>query len=686
MRFYKLIRYLFIILFCIFNTNLLISKPIVINKNQNFFKIGSEIEFFEDKQNLSIEDILKNDLNISWKLDGRETPNFGYSNSAYWGKFKIDFTEKELLNDSLKANKLFLEFSYSPIDNIEFYFPDKKGNYQKVILGDRIPFVQRDIKYRYYVFEVTPVLDKVIEYFIKVKTTSSIQFPVILWKDKSFAEHRTSDMFVHGLYYGFLLVMILYNFLLYLSVRDRGYLYYVFFIAFLILFQAGLSGIGAQYLWPQSSVWNDISIPFLIFTPLGFALLFTRSYLMVSHFMPKWHKITKYITIYYFASAILTFVISYKAGIMIAIASAILTSPLLFFLGIKSYRLKYTPARFYLLAWGGLLIGIVLYSLKSLGVLPSNFLIDNAVPLGATAEVILLSLGLGDKINLERKEREEHITRTNKAYSRFVPMQFLQFLNKKSIIDVELGDQVEKIMTIMFIDIRSFATLSESMTPDQNFKFLNSYLKRISPVIRKNHGFIDKYIGDAVMALFPDSPIHALKSAEEIFALLRRYNQIRKRQGYVPIDIGMGIHTGNLILGTIGEKERLEGTVISDAVNIASRLESLTKKFGCRLIVSEDIIATTHEKPEHIRLLGNARVKGKTIPLSIYEVFTSETSEIKDEKLSYKQKFETGVNYYYAKKFKEAEETFTEIKSKLKINDKAVNVYVEKLDRLQYVG
>ncbi|MDH5719084.1 MAG: guanylate cyclase [Spirochaetia bacterium] len=651
--------------------------PLNYDKQTESYKLGPYFEFYEDKNNLSIEEIIKSKDNFSWQIDGRDTPNFGYSKSSYWARFKIDFQK-----ETTEPVSLFLEYAYPPTDNIEFYFPDKNGSYIKKVSGDRKAFSERDIKYRYYVFEFSSLPGQIAEYYIKVTTTSSVQLPVTLWSTVGFMETKTTDMFINGLYYGFLIIMILYNLILFFSVKDRSYLFYVFFISSFILFEAGLSGMGMQYLWPESPKWNDLSIPFLILTPLATAILFTRSYLVVSYFMPKWHKITNYIIGVFFLFAFISFMMPYRVSIILAIVMAILTSPLLLFLGFRSYKLKYHPSRFYLLAWGGLLTGIVLYALKSLGTLPANFITNNAIPLGATAQVILLSLGLGDKINFERKEREEQITRTNKAYSRFVPMQFLQFLNKKSIIDVELGDQVEKYMTVMFVDIRSFATLSESMTPEENFNFLNSYLKRISPIIRKNNGFIDKYIGDAVMALFPESPAQALTAAEEIFVMLRRYNKIRERQGYNPIDIGIGIHTGSLILGTIGEKERLEGTVISDSVNIASRLESLTKKFGCHIIVSDDIIAACHEDESHIRLLGNVRVKGRTLPLAIYDVFTSERDDIKQEKLANKEVFETAINLYYSRKFDEAAAVFNKIKSESKINDKAIELYLDKISRI----
>ncbi|MCZ0900792.1 adenylate/guanylate cyclase domain-containing response regulator, partial [Microcoleus sp. HI-ES] len=157
------------------------------------------------------------------------------------------------------------------------------------------------------------------------------------------------------------------------------------------------------------------------------------------------------------------------------------------------------------------------------------------------------------------------------ASARFVPREFLKFLKRESIVDARLGDSVQAEMTIMFADIRSFTSLSESMSPRENFEFLNSYLSRVGPVIREYNGFIDKYIGDGIMALFPNRAEDAVQAAIEMQHQVKIYNRHRQNSGYQPISIGIGLHTGTLMLGTIGEAERMESTVISDAVNLASR-------------------------------------------------------------------------------------------------------------------
>ena len=254
------------------------------------------------------------------------------------------------------------------------------------------------------------------------------------------------------------------------------------------------------------------------------------------------------------------------------------------------------------------------------------------------------------------------IVHLNKGYQRFVPEQFLHYLDKESVTQVQLGDQVQKVMTVMFTDIRSFTSISEKMTPKENFDFLNSYLKHVGPVIRENNGFIDKYIGDAVMALFPYSPDDAVEAAVGIFDNLRIYNEDRIKNGDVPVEIGLGLHTGQLMMGIIGEDERMEGTVISDNVNFASRLEGLTKHYGARVLISE----MTHSLLKHperylMRNLGKVRVKGKNEPVSVFEVLDPLPYKQKSLKIKTKDVLEKGIVLYQQKRFAEALEKFTKI-------------------------
>ena len=222
------------------------------------------------------------------------------------------------------------------------------------------------------------------------------------------------------------------------------------------------------------------------------------------------------------------------------------------------------------------------------------------------------------------------ITELNSAYQKFLPKEILNILNKGSITNFNLGDHTEKVMSIMFSDIRSFSSLSESMAPQENFEFINGFLKRIGPKIRENSGFIDKYIGDAIMALFPEKPEDAIDAAIAMLIELENYNQFRKDKGRIPISIGIGINTGKSILGIVGEENRMNGTVISDAVN-------------------------------EFRILDTVKVRGKKEIVSIIEILNGNTNEYIDLKLKTKENFEFGQILFGAADFKNSIKFFKKV-------------------------
>ncbi|PKL34550.1 MAG: adenylate cyclase [Spirochaetae bacterium HGW-Spirochaetae-10] len=276
----------------------------------------------------------------------------------------------------------------------------------------------------------------------------------------------------------------------------------------------------------------------------------------------------------------------------------------------------------------------------------------------------------------------ENLQRYNRAYSRFVPREFLRFLQKESILDIHLGDQVQTEMTVLFVDIRSFTTISEHMTPKENFDFLNDYLGRIGPLIRKNNGFIDKYLGDGLMALFPEGAEDALQAALEIQKAINVFNEELTQWGRPAIRVGAGIHTGRLMLGTVGEQERMDGTVISDAVNLASRIEGLTRSYGSSIVISEESLVRLEDPNKFCyRFLGKVRVKGKTEPVSVFEVFDLDPTEMRIVKQVTRTEFEKGIMALHRGEYADARKLFEGI---LRANpeDEAAALYIRKLDKL----
>jgi class 3 adenylate cyclase len=325
----------------------------------------------------------------------------------------------------------------------------------------------------------------------------------------------------------------------------------------------------------------------------------------------------------------------------------------------------YKPARLYLIANSGVVAGVLAYSLAANGIVRYGFLASSASLVGQALQLLLFSISLAYKLNLEKKERiaaEAALISHEAAFRRFIPFEFLEFLGKKEISEISLGQNVEKEMSVMFADIRSFTSLSEAMTPRETFDFINDYLSRIVPTVKDYGGFIDKFMGDSIMALFPNEAGDALRAAVEMQQAITDYNEGRVAREEVPIRAGIGLHTGRLMLGIIGDEERLESTVISDAVNLASRVEKLNKFFGTSILITEETFKNVNDPLGfQYRFLGRVKVKGKSAPSSIFEVFGGETEELRHRKLATQRDFEQGLVSYLLRDFPHARASFAEV-------------------------
>ena len=241
-----------------------------------------------------------------------------------------------------------------------------------------------------------------------------------------------------------------------------------------------------------------------------------------------------------------------------------------------------------------------------------------------------------------------------------------------------LGDQRRADMSILFADIRSFTELSETMSPQDNFNFINSFFKNISPVIRKNDGFVDKFIGDAIMSLFPNKPENAIDAAIGMHRALARYNETRVQKGRTPVRIGIGINAGSVMLGTVGEEERMDTTVISDAVNLAARLEGLSKVYNTPILTTLSTLNKLKNKDDYqYRILHKGKVKGRSEIVTLVEIISVDTDPLATQKLATRQDYQRAIEHYHNGEYGKAISIFQSV-SHLLPNDHALLNYIQR--------
>ena len=289
-------------------------------------------------------------------------------------------------------------------------------------------------------------------------------------------------------------------------------------------------------------------------------------------------------------------------------------------------------------------------------------------------ELRVYSEGLEERV----KQRTAELASLNNIYERFVPREFIDLLQKNSILEINLGDQVSRKMTVMFADIRGWTSLLEKMTPEEAFSFINAYLRRVNPVIKDCNGFIDQFYGDGVMALFPGTPDDAVRAAVRMQEAVAEYNRQREKAGFGPIGIGVGLHLADLMLGVIGSEDRMQGAVVADAVNLAARIEGLNKTYGSYVSLSDETLSAMKESDQYrYRFIDKVRVKGREDAVTVYEVFEGDPAGLAELKEQTKPAFESGIQLYYSKKFSEASVHFNQVLEKNPA-DLAARIYLKR--------
>jgi adenylate cyclase len=217
--------------------------------------------------------------------------------------------------------------------------------------------------------------------------------------------------------------------------------------------------------------------------------------------------------------------------------------------------------------------------------------------------------------------------------NKFIPTQFLKRIAKSGRLEnIMLGGAENEVISILFCDIRAFTSIAETMTPEELLLFLNEYFSVVGAPIYSHLGFIDKFIGDAIMALFDQieglagtgGAENALRAAVGMQDVLEQWNQTRISLGLPQIRAGIGIHSGPVVMGTVGTEYRMDTTVLGDNVNLASRLEGLTSLYGAKIIISSDTFGCLEDrKAFKSRELDWLHVKGKSQPITIYEIYNN---------------------------------------------------------------
>jgi len=362
--------------------------------------LGTHGFYLEDqKHSFDIDSIVESFDSDLWTKGQEDILSFGYTESAYW-------FHSPLKNTSTAPIERLLEIAYPVLDNIDVYIIKSNGTMNTLHLGDKQSYRQRPVDHSNFVIPIRLEIDEEIDVVLRFSTSSSMQIPVTLWETKAMLEQEQNTMIKQGLYYGAMIIMAIYNILIFISVRDINFLFYVMYVTCIALFLAGLNGLNFKFLWPDSIWWNDISIIISLSGTVIFASLFTRNFLSTTQGRPILSRLLLITAGLGFTCCVLSFFLSYYLVIVSSIILSVLTIICCFTTGIIRWHDGLVVAKYYNIAWSFMLSGGLVLAFNKLGIIPRNWFTENAVLFGSAMEVVLLSLALASRLNTERKLRE----------------------------------------------------------------------------------------------------------------------------------------------------------------------------------------------------------------------------------------------------------------------------------------
>ena len=405
--------------------------------------LGHSIDVFEDVRGTAdIADITSAALADSFRRHDRDVLNAGYSRSVFWIRLDLDYRPQE----SQDPAPWLLELAYPPLDRLDLYLPGADGKYQLAQrTGDTLPFASRPISLTNYLFDLKLAPGKPLRVYLRLESQGSIQAPLTLWSPKAYMENLPGNVYVLGIIYGVLLVMLVYNLFIFVSVRDTSYLYYILYIASFGLYQVSVNGAGIEYFWPNSPWWANAATPFLIGSASLFGCQFARSFLHTREHSPWVDRTLLALMAVGALVMLLAFSASYALSLRLATYLALAFVVVIFSAGILAWLRGMRVARYFIFAWTAFLLGGTINTLMVLGLLPNVFFTMYSGQIGSALEVGLLSLALADRINAMKEER----TRILQESSRKLEQLNLELANSNRLKDEFLATVTHELRTPM---------------------------------------------------------------------------------------------------------------------------------------------------------------------------------------------------------------------------------------------
>ncbi len=374
-----------------------LAQPLIeFTEARELFTIGNAISILEDRPGkLTLPEVVSSGL---FRASDQQVPNLQITPYVYWVKVQV--------KNQSTLPALLLELAYPTIDQVVFYHPLADGSYRAEEMGEHLPFARRKYYHQNYIFDLEIPRNQTRTFYLRIRSGEQIQLPLRLGSPQSIFENNITGELIAGLYFGIILVMFFYNLFLYFVIRDRLYLFYVFYILTVGLTQACLQGHTYKYLWPDWP-WLAIQSTYLIPICSGWGVaFFVRHFLQTAKYTPRLDKGLNVFIVLYAVCAVLSLLEFYNLGQELIQLNAMLGSLYTLWIGYAIARKGNRPAKIFLLAWSFFLTGVCVFVLRNFNLLPFNTFTYYIMQIGSAAEVVLLSFALADRINTLKREKE----------------------------------------------------------------------------------------------------------------------------------------------------------------------------------------------------------------------------------------------------------------------------------------
>lgn len=360
--------------------------------------VADELSFLRDDTGLLQRADVQSLPVSAWKKNGHEAFSESYNSATWWLRFNVKNPEKT-------EHRQLLEIAYPVLDVVEVWLLSGAETKSHYALGDKQIFHDRPVDHRFFLIPVVMPAETEYTILMRVQSTSSVQVPLTVWDERAYFKHDQSRLLGQGMYFGIMLVMALYSLIVFIALRDRTYLYYFMYILCMPLFIASLNGLAFQFLWPNSTRWNDQALIVTLCSTMLFAGLFVRRFLLLDQYLPLLAKSITVLVVFTIAAFLASFVLPYSILMRMVIVVAAIGCISVLVGGVIRWYRGDLAARLYSIAWFTMLFGGMVLALSKFRILPQSVFTEYATQTGSAAGVFLLSFALISRINEERRQR-----------------------------------------------------------------------------------------------------------------------------------------------------------------------------------------------------------------------------------------------------------------------------------------